>query len=417
LNNSTFKATQFMSLAVHPADPNFTIGGTQDNGTIMFRPNGTWNRVDFGDGGFAAVDQSATDTTSVTMYHTYFNNNETLQGYAFTTNGLTPTEGTWTSRGCRSNNATVNGISCASTSTILFYAPLELGPGSPNTVYYGSDRLYRSADRGLTHTVESQAPIVSGQPISAIGISPQNDKVRLVGLRNGDVYGTIDGSSTLVNMDPANTIPAAYVGRVTIDPTDSNIAYVSLGSFSASSTVWRTANLMSGAPTWSSIGNGMPSVPVNAFEVDPHDPRNLYAGTDIGVYMSTDSGASWTPLGTGLPRVAVFDIVVLPQLRKLRIATHGRGMWELGLPTASVAVKGRVITPDGRALRNAVVSIRDGSNTLQSVASSSLGFFSFENIEALKNYTVSVSSKRFRFNSQMVPVNAPVSNLEFAGQE
>ena len=54
LNNTTFRATQFESLAVHPTDPNFTIGGTQDNGTEFYKPDGTWTRSDFGDGGLCA---------------------------------------------------------------------------------------------------------------------------------------------------------------------------------------------------------------------------------------------------------------------------------------------------------------------------------------------------------------------------
>jgi hypothetical protein len=50
INTAGFNATQFVSLAVHPTDPNFSIGGTQDNGTEFFQPNATWTRADFGDG-------------------------------------------------------------------------------------------------------------------------------------------------------------------------------------------------------------------------------------------------------------------------------------------------------------------------------------------------------------------------------
>src|SRR5229473_1082458 len=74
-------------------------------------------------------------------------------------------------------------------------------PGTPNTVYYGSDRLYRSSNRGQTMTVVSQAPLIAGSggnpnvAISAIGVSPQNDNVRIVGLQNGKVFATTTGSS------------------------------------------------------------------------------------------------------------------------------------------------------------------------------------------------------------------------------
>ena len=65
--------------------------------------------------------------------------------------------------------------------------------------------------------------------------------------------------------------------------------------------------------------------------MDPQDSNHLYAGTDIGVYHSTDGGANWTPYGTGLPRVAVFDVEISNVQRYLRIATHGRGIWEIGI--------------------------------------------------------------------------------------
>ncbi|MCY7346426.1 MAG: hypothetical protein LH614_09435, partial [Pyrinomonadaceae bacterium] len=333
LNNTQFSATQFMSIAVHPTDPNFTIGGTQDNGTNFYRPNATWNRADFGDGGYALIDQNAADTTNVRMYHTYFNNGG-LQGYSTVSTTASASDGNWTFRGCQGAGTTTNGITCGG--AVLFYAPLEQGPGNPNSIYYGTDRLYRSTDAGLTHTVVSQNPITSSVPISAIGISPQNDNVRIVGQSNGGIWGTTTGSTTLTNLDAGNAVPNQFVARAVIDPNNVNTAYVSLAGFGVAG-VWRTTNLNSGSPTWSNIsgsgGTALPQVPVSAFLVDPTNSNTLYAGTDIGVYSSSDGGASWTPFGTGLPRVAVFDMAITAN-RTLRIATHGRGMWEMSLNTA-----------------------------------------------------------------------------------
>ena len=65
---------------MHPTDPAISIGGTQDNGTSMYRSDRTWNRVDYGDGGYARIDQSITSTTAPLMYHTYFNQTNNLIG-------------------------------------------------------------------------------------------------------------------------------------------------------------------------------------------------------------------------------------------------------------------------------------------------------------------------------------------------
>ncbi|HEV8267521.1 MAG TPA: hypothetical protein VGR00_04780, partial [Thermoanaerobaculia bacterium] len=144
LNNATFSATQFQSVAVHPSDPLFTIGGSQDNGTEMRSPAAVWTRADFGDGGFALIDQNALNTTNVTMYHTYFNQTNAM-GYGRITNTASATEGNWTLYGCGFSGSVFNGLNCGApnaATAILFYAPMALGPGTPNTLYFGSDRLF-----------------------------------------------------------------------------------------------------------------------------------------------------------------------------------------------------------------------------------------------------------------------------------
>lgn len=339
MNNTTLRATQFQSIAVHPTDPDISIGGTQDNGTERLSSGPTWLHSDDGDGGFAMIDQS----TPTTMYHTYFNQAGSQIGYSRSLSG--GSFGSWSFLGC-SGSGTSNGVTC--TNAVNFYCPTALGPGSPNnTVYLGTDRLYRSSTQGTANVIVSQAPLVSGVPISGIGIAPQDDNYRIVGLNNGALFFTTTGSSTLTSLDPVGSgsvIPDFYVARLVFDPSDTNTVYISLGNYSggtaaAQSHVWKITSLNT-APILTSINgtgaNVMPDVPVNGFAVDANDSNNpgvsvLYAGTDIGVYQSVDGGANWVPFGTGLPRVAVFDMAIQNVKRVLRIATHGRGMWEIPL--------------------------------------------------------------------------------------
>src|SRR5262249_25464791 len=61
-------------------------------------------------------------------------------------------------------------------------------------------------------------------------------------------------------------------------------------------------------------------------------------GTDIGVFISHNGGANWSPYGAGLPRVAVFGMAIQNPNRILRIATHGRGAWEIGAAKSPAVV-------------------------------------------------------------------------------
>jgi hypothetical protein len=376
LNTFPLSATQFQSASTHPLNANYTIGGTQDNGTNMYTTGAVWNRVDFGDGGYARIDKGALDTTTVTMYHTYFNglgdcfSTSTLVGFgrvnttacAFDTGTAT----NWSFKGlycgavdatvhCDGTTDTFNGIDAGFVDTaVLFYAPIELGPGTPNQVYFGTDRLYRSINKGDTMSVVSQTPIVSGAAVRTIAISPQSDSFRLVGLSdttrvtppNNQVWGTTTGSSVLTNFTTNLPTPLKKPLRVIFDPSDAtgNTAYVGLGGYWGTTTghVWKTTNLASGTPTWvaasGSGGTSIPDVPVNSLLVDPLNSSHVYAGTDIGVYYSSDGGTSWNPLGTAgsLPVVPIFEMAFTAgttATRIIRVATHGRGMWDLIPPT------------------------------------------------------------------------------------
>ncbi len=342
-NTTTYSATQFQSVAVHPTDPKFSIGGTQDNGTEFLHSDGTWSRADFGDGGYALIDQTAADTENVTMYHTYFNATNDLIGFARVLKASCATEGQWSFKGiyggsvdptvhCDGTTDTFNGISISD--PVNFYAPMALGPvvngGLGQTVYFGTNKLYRSINRGDSMTVVSQT---FTSHVSAIGISRTNDNVRLVGLNSGKVFATIGGGNPMIDVTGVG-MPAKYNARAVIDPNDANTAYVVFnGNGILGKHVWQTTNLNNtgtGTVTWTAIdGTGIPDVSVNAFVVDPADSSHLYAGTDRGVYNSSDGGAIWNLYGTGLPDVAVFDLAIQNSAHRLRASTHGRGFYEI----------------------------------------------------------------------------------------
>jgi hypothetical protein len=362
------------------------------------------------------------------MYHTFFNitNNQIIFDRANIGSCLAIKDG-WETRGACNGCVADPTPSCDGTpffipnginlaDTVLFYAPMALGPGVPNTLYFGTNKLYRSIDKGDTMTIVSQNPIVAGVAISAIGISPSNDNVRIVGLRNGQVFATTTGAVALTDAAfpfPTNatgSVTNRHIGRAVIDPINSNTAYITLSYYTNPGTagqIWRTTNLNVATPTWTSIGNtgtGLPNIPVNAFAIDAADALApgisiLYAGTDIGVYHSRNGGATWLPFGLGLPRVAVFDMAIQPTSRILRIATHGRGMWEKALPNSPTAapanISGTITTADGNPLAGVTMSL-SGGKSARAITDSN-GRYTFTNMATGDFYTVTPSLTNYHF--------------------
>ena len=400
LNSRTYVATQFQSVANHPTERYFVIGGTQDNGTEWLQPNqfsqlpfDGWTHGDFGDGGYARIDQTASDNTNVVMYHTYFNQTNSLLGFARVSNTLCAYDGDWAFKGFGAGTFTnecgdveaQNGI--AGTDAVLFYAPLELGPpvaGSQGqTVYFGTDRLYRSINKGDTMTVVSSAPsaaIVAGQPITTIAIAPSDDNYRFVGLTNGNVWGSTTGLPPFVNVTPPATV-AKGVGKIVIDPNDKNTAFVGYGGQYASAApaaqhIWKTTNLNAVTPTWTAVGNGIPDVPVNALAVDPANSMIVFAGTDVGVYRSTDGGNNWSPYNTGMPKIAIFDLQIQNANRLLRAATHGRGIWEIGLDPG-VVISGQIVNSSNVGQSGVTVRLTGSAPAPLTVVTDANGNYSF----------------------------------------
>ena len=428
LNSAPLNTMQFESVAVHPIDRFMTIGGTQDNGTeFQQTATGNWTNAEGGDGGYALIDQSAIDNVNVTMYHTFFNRTGSQIGFDRVINvpNCLPIKDSWPTRG-DFGVGDIPGTACDGTpfllnngisrnDNVLFYAPMALGPGTPNTVYFGTDRLYRSTDRGDHMSIVSPAPI-TGSPISTIGISPQDDNYRILGLQNGQVWATSTGSSSLVNITsssfPANpaSVTNKFVGRAVIDPNNSGIAYVAFSYYAtAGQGIWKITNFAAAAatsavtPNWTAAGSGIPSVPINALVIDPTNSNVLYAGTDIGVYTSTDGGVSWSPYGTGLPRSAVFDMAIQSPNRILRVATHGRGMWEISIPdaVASYSVSGRVVDAGNNGVGGVLITFEknfQGTITTATTTTDSNGNYSSADLACQNNVKVTPSRPGFTFN-------------------
>jgi hypothetical protein len=129
--------------------------------------------------------------------------------------------------------------------------------------------------------------------------------------------------------------------------------------------VFRTAD--AGA-SWKDAGGNLPDVSITSIALDSRAKGTAYVGTDSGVFETLDSGKSWSPLGTGLPGSPVMSLKFYPEGALLRVATYGRGVWELALP-------GRLLAPQPFRILSALAPQGNGMpHTPMSIEVKGLGF-------------------------------------------
>ncbi len=125
------------------------------------------------------------------------------------------------------------------------------------------------------------------------------------------------------------------ISGIATHPQEDSTAYV-LFSLSKSPKILRTKDLganwedISGFGTREESINGFPDVITHCLLVLPHEPSTLWAGTEIGLFESTDDGASWHAVDANLPPVSVYDMHIVGE--QVVIATHSRGIWSVDFP-------------------------------------------------------------------------------------
>jgi len=125
----------------------------------------------------------------------------------------------------------------------------------------------------------------------------------------------------------------------------------------------------------------------------------------IGNYPVT-FGNSPTPQSISTSQGALLPALYVPGV--IRIT---------GTTAAGVEVSGRVLTVDGRGLRNAVVSIIDMNGVRRTATTSSFGYYRFDDVEAGSTHLFSVSSKRYRYTPHIVQVFDTLTDVDFVGIE
>jgi photosystem II stability/assembly factor-like uncharacterized protein len=231
--------------------------------------------------------------------------------------------------------------------------PLQWSPLDPDLLFYTSNVVWKTRDRGRswtrispdlsrpTWTVPESAGkyaasvTVSAQgTITALSPSPLDVDVIWAGTDDGNVQVTVDGGAHWTNVTPPQIEPWTRIFNIEAGHFDKGTAYAAANTLRIDDMnphFWRTHD---GGRTWTEIDTGLaPGAVANSIREDPRKAGLLYAATETQVWFSTDDGDHWRSLRLDMPAVSVRDIQVKDDdtclCSDLVAGTHGRGFWIL----------------------------------------------------------------------------------------
>jgi photosystem II stability/assembly factor-like uncharacterized protein len=228
-------------------------------------------------------------------------------------------------------------------------APIAASPFDPKTIYFGGNVLFKTTNGGQSWTVISpdltrndkskQQP--SGGPITkdntsveyydtifTIAPSPLRRGLIWVGTDDGLVQLTQDEGEHWTNVTPRDLPEWSKISLIEASHHQPGTAYVAVDRSKNDDFepyIYKTSDF---GRSWAKITTGIPAgAYVHAVREDPVRPGLLFAGTELGVYISFDDGAHWQSLQLNLPVTPVHDLIV--KGNDLVVATHGRAFWIL----------------------------------------------------------------------------------------
>ena len=317
---SRLPVTQFYEIGLDKTNPWRYYGGTQDNGTLRTAGGLTddWEKVLGGDGFYVLV---SPDDPGIIYCEWQWGNlyrYEESNGsyYDIVTDEMENDPHNWST-------------------------PVAMDPQNSQILYYGTNRLWRSEDRGnnwaaVSGNLTRDLPDSRVGTITTISISPQNSELLYVGTDDGLVWVTMDYGLNWQNI--SDSLPFRWVTRVLADPVDEAAVYVTFSGLrwkDPQPHIFKSADF---GQNWQDISSNLPDAPLNAIAVDSLNNDIIYVGSDVGAFYSADGGFSWDILGESLPAVVINDMKIHPLTHELVAGTHGRSIYTLDLDRI-VAIK------------------------------------------------------------------------------
>jgi hypothetical protein len=325
---------QYYAVTVDNARPYNVYGGLQDNGVWVGpstnRENVSWHddgaypfkMINGGDGMQVAVDTRDNVTTySGSQFGSYSRMNRTNPRE--TARRITPVHSLG-ERPYRFN----------------WQSPIILSSHNPDIVYFGGNKLFRSFNKADT-MVAISPDLTKGDgggnvpygTITTIAESPLRFGLLYVGTDDGNIQASKDAGSswTLVSAAPKKgfALPQnLWVSRVIASKYKEPRVYAALSGYRKDDFGAYLYVSEDYGTTWSQLGKDLPSEPINVVREDPKNENILYVGTDGGLYVSFDRGASFMAWNAGLPRsIPVHDIAIQQRDNEIILGTHGRSLY------------------------------------------------------------------------------------------
>ena len=334
---------QFYHINVDNEIPYNVYGGMQDNGSwrgpaYIWRSQGIrnsyWQEISFGDGFDVIADKD-----------------DSRYGWTMSQQGFV-SRYDWKT----GNNYSVRPTHPEPEINLRFNwnAAINIDPNENNTIYFGSQFVHKSTDKGETWSIISSDLTTNnpeklnqhnsgGLTMDATGaenhctilvIEPSEVETDMlwVGTDDGRIHYTQNGGQdwTEVTKNIKGLPKGSWIPQIKASKSVKGEALLVANDyrrFNFTPYVYRTNNY---GKTWDRIvdGSDVTSYALSIIE-DPEEPNLLFLGTDDGLYISIDKGDKWTKWTKGFPTVSVKDLIIHPREHDLIIGTFGRAAWVL----------------------------------------------------------------------------------------
>jgi photosystem II stability/assembly factor-like uncharacterized protein len=334
---------QFYRVAVDTRDPYWIYGCQQDNTSVAIKSRAEgwgitaadWHAVGGGESGWIAPEPKDPDVVfageyggQITRYDRRTDETRLVMPWPQLAIGMAPKDLKY---------------------RFQWNAPILISRFAPHALYFAAQNLLRSLDRGRTWEGispdltrnDKATQIASGGPITkdntgvevfgtifALAESRQDPAILWAGSDDGLVHITRDGGKSWTDITPKGLPKDIQINSIDPSPFDAGTAYLAATAYKLEDLrpyLYRTNDF---GKSWTRIDRG---IPVGAFtRVVRADERRrglLFAGTETGLYLSFDDGASWEPFQRNLPVVPITDLAV--HAGDLIVATQGRAFWIL----------------------------------------------------------------------------------------